>query len=165
MQAAAARVGLAKPTIVRKTMKNEGGIDFKEADSLNRGRFVLLHHQFETHSSQQAHWDLMLEKRESLLTFQLLALPTGSQIDLEPRLRAKRIADHRLVYLDYEGPISGNRGSVSQVAAGMYRTSNRAENSLIRLELAAKQLHALIEFREVQPEETTELQILEWRLR
>lgn len=29
-----------------------------------------------------------------------------------------RIADHRNVYLDYEGPVSGDRGTVRRVASG-----------------------------------------------
>jgi len=39
---------------------------------------------------------------------------------LEPgqNLAAERIGEHRAMYLDYEGPVSGNRGTVSRLAAG-----------------------------------------------
>ncbi|MFT5422297.1 MAG: hypothetical protein ACI89L_000054 [Phycisphaerales bacterium] len=32
--------------------------------------------------------------------------------------QAERIADHRAVYLDYEGPVSGGRGRVTRLASG-----------------------------------------------
>ena len=42
----------------------------------------------------------------------------------EPRLgrvcRAERLADHRVSYLDYEGPVSGDRGSVTRWDWGTY---------------------------------------------
>lgn len=58
------------------------------------------------------HWDLMLEAEEgedvdALATWSLLAPPGGGTA-----VRALRIADHRKAYLDYEGPISGGRGTV-----------------------------------------------------
>lgn len=34
--------------------------------------------------------------------------------------RAERIADHRRIYLEYEGPLSGGRGEVSRVARGAF---------------------------------------------
>ncbi len=36
-------------------------------------------------------------------------------------VRALRLADHRQLYLDYEGPISGNRGVVHRVGTGIAR--------------------------------------------
>lgn len=37
-------------------------------------------------------------------------------------LTAQTLPDHRLMYLDYEGPISGNRGTVSRLTSGTYNT-------------------------------------------
>jgi len=34
------------------------------------------------------------------------------------RFVAERLPDHRSAYLDYEGPVSGGRGTVRRVAAG-----------------------------------------------
>lgn len=34
------------------------------------------------------------------------------------RFTAERLSDHRREYLDYEGPVSGNRGEVRRVARG-----------------------------------------------
>ncbi|MCZ6834507.1 MAG: hypothetical protein O7G85_01920, partial [Planctomycetota bacterium] len=41
-------------------------------------------------------------------------------VELSPgqSLEAIRLAEHRPAYLDYEGPISGNRGIVTQIAKG-----------------------------------------------
>ncbi len=54
--------------------------------------------------------------REPLITFRV-----GQRIDqltVGQQLIARRIADHRPVYLGYEGPISDNRGSVSRLSRG-----------------------------------------------
>lgn len=74
-------------------------------------RFVILHHRL----ADGEHWDLMLEHQGTLLTWQLLSEPQG--LESLP-IAARRIENHRLAYLDYEGPISGNRGNVRRVEAG-----------------------------------------------
>jgi hypothetical protein len=67
-------------------------------------RFVILEHDH-----PQLHWDLMLEDGAALRTWRLLApLQQGETFT------ALRSLDHRLLYLDYEGPISGGRGQVSR---------------------------------------------------
>jgi len=48
-----------------------------------------------------------------LLTFRVGVLPT-----LADRFEAERIADHRRAYLEYEGGISGGRGSVRRLVGG-----------------------------------------------
>ncbi|MDQ7013325.1 MAG: hypothetical protein Q9O74_05435 [Planctomycetota bacterium] len=50
-----------------------------------------------------------------LIAWRLAAwpIPAGSSVP------AERLPPHRRLYLDYEGPISGNRGTVRQVAAGI----------------------------------------------
>ena len=74
-------------------------------------RFVILHHRLD----HGEHWDLMLEQGDVLLTWQLLRDPTFP--DNFP-IPARRIGDHRKAYLDYEGPLSGNRGTVRRVDSG-----------------------------------------------
>jgi len=74
-------------------------------------RFVILHHQL--HGGE--HWDLMLEHGDTLLTWQLLRRPTPD--DTVP-IPAKRIGNHRKHYLDYEGPVSGDRGHVTRIEGG-----------------------------------------------
>lgn len=64
------------------------------------------------------HVDWMLERDATapLVTFRaprrVALLEPGAAIDLE------RIGDHRRRYLDYEGPLSGDRGSVRRLGAG-----------------------------------------------
>ncbi len=36
-------------------------------------------------------------------------------------VEAEQLADHRLAYLEYEGPVSRNRGTVERWDAGQYR--------------------------------------------
>jgi hypothetical protein len=73
-------------------------------------RFAILSHD---HPFQ--HWDFLLECGESCRTWRLLGCPDGAgDIVAEP------IADHRLFYLDYTGPVSGGRGVVSGWDAGTF---------------------------------------------
>ena len=80
-------------------------------------RFALLLHIL----SDNRHWDLMLENGDGLATWRLpldpFALATAATTDNVP---AERIADHRLAYLTYEGPVSGERGEVRREDEGDY---------------------------------------------
>jgi hypothetical protein len=71
-------------------------------------RFVVLAHDWPS-----PHWDFLVETGGVLRAWRLLAEPAaGADVPAEPN------ADHRLLYLDYEGPVSGGRGSVSRWDAG-----------------------------------------------
>lgn len=72
-------------------------------------RFVVLFHQLPSDTERVSHWDLMLESSETLKTWALDELPSPGGV-----LPALALPDHRLAYLDYEGPISGGRGEVSR---------------------------------------------------
>jgi hypothetical protein len=79
-------------------------------------RFVILRHQMPPESSRLDHWDLMLEDGSHLLTWALPAVPlVGEQFWALP------LAEHRLEYLDYEGPLTGDRGSVTRHDWGNYK--------------------------------------------
>ncbi len=73
-------------------------------------RYVILEHDHPV-----LHWDLMLEMEGVLKTWRLPAPPT------EQPTEALALGDHRLAYLDYEGPVSGNRGKVHRWDAGTFR--------------------------------------------
>ncbi len=74
-------------------------------------RFVILEHDHPF-----LHWDLLLEEECSARTWRLLRKPClGEPIAAEP------LPDHRLMYLDYEGVVSGDRGSVKRFLAGTYQ--------------------------------------------
>ncbi len=74
-------------------------------------RFVILEHDHPT-----LHWDLMLEAGEVLWTWRLAEPPGPENL----AIAATRIGDHRRLYLDYEGPVSGGRGRVTPWDAGTY---------------------------------------------
>jgi hypothetical protein len=82
-----------------------------------RRPFVLLCHRL----SNSAHWDLMLDSGQALATWQLAADPTvAARQSSSCVLTARRLADHRRFYLDYEGPVSGDRGDVVRIDRGVY---------------------------------------------
>lgn len=64
------------------------------------------------------HWDLCLDEGQALATWQLLDDPAKLASGSATCLPARRIADHRRAYLEYEGPVSGNRGHVIRVDRG-----------------------------------------------
>ena len=78
-------------------------------------RFVILEHTGSADYKPGVHWDLMLEAEDGLRTWELEAPPReGSSV------RAAELGVHRLDYLDYEGPVSGNRGSVRRWDSGPF---------------------------------------------
>src|SRR5262245_49844371 len=101
-------------------------------------RFVVLIHDY-----PQPHWDFMLEKEARLRTWRLDRAPDGAG-----PIKAAPLADHRLEYLDYEGPVSGNRGSVRRFDRGEYTFIEEAGERL-EVELKGKALHgkAVIEMQ------------------
>ena len=78
-------------------------------------RFVVLRHQTPPGYRQGLHWDLMLEEGERLLTWALERPPEEGAV-----IAATKLPDHRLAYLDYEGPIGGERGEVTQDDRGEF---------------------------------------------
>src|SRR5262245_51965853 len=75
-------------------------------------RYVILEHDHPA-----LHWDLMLERDGVLRTWRLAAPPAVGLA-----VAAEAAFDHRLLYLDYEGPISGGRGQVKRWDGGTYQT-------------------------------------------
>ena len=73
-------------------------------------RFVILEHDHPC-----LHWDLMLEAGEKLRTWRLAEMPRPGC-----RMEATAIGDHRRMYLDYEGPVSGDRGRVTRWDLGTF---------------------------------------------
>lgn len=62
----------------------------------------------------------MLQSGDVLRTWALAELPQVSSRN--HCVDAERLADHRLEYLEYEGPVSGDRGTVRRVDAGTFET-------------------------------------------
>ncbi len=124
--------------------------------------FALLEHRTRT----GAHWDLLVEvpDAERLITWRLSQNPltqTGPIV-------AERIADHRRVYLEYEGPVSGDRGEVRRqdrgeaewIARGpeLYRLKLRGAHlaGMYEIKLDPASAEPLTYFRKVKSEPTAE---------
>lgn len=77
-------------------------------------RFVILEHSV----NGGVHFDLMLEVagQELLRTFQLARWPLA----VGETCACVQLADHRRAYLEYQGEISGGRGSVRRVDTGTW---------------------------------------------
>ncbi len=92
-------------------------------------RFVIV-----KHDRPFLHWDLLLEEATSARTWRLLRKPC-----LNEPIAAERLPDHRLMYLDYEGPVSNDRGMVQRVLAGTYAvaagSSSSDDNTSLRVRL------------------------------
>jgi hypothetical protein len=98
-------------------------------------RYVILEHDWPTR-----HWDFLLEAGDVLRAWRLLEEPgPGKAIPAEPNF------DHRLVYLDYEGPLSGDRGSVTRWDAGTFEWIEDGPDRVI-VELAGGKLAGRFEF-------------------
>ncbi len=81
-------------------------------------RFVVLLHE----SSRNTHWDLMLETSDQLTTWEIPPACKPDALGLLESFccRVTPLPDHRIAYLDYEGPVSRNRGTVRRLDVGIY---------------------------------------------
>jgi hypothetical protein len=122
-------------------------------------RFVLLYHDCPADVPRPSHCDLMLQSGDVLWTWVLAELPrdwaalatrrpgTGRlKIAATNAVVAERLADHRLAYLDYEGPVSGDRGSVLRLDGGTFDSIGERTNSW-ELTLAGNLLRGRISLR------------------
>lgn len=78
-------------------------------------RFALLYH-----TTTLSHYDLLIEVKKGapLVTFSFL--PDGlEEIKNNNAVTMNRLDDHRNIYLDYEGPLSDGRGSVTAYDRGI----------------------------------------------
>ena len=87
-------------------------------------QFVLLWHDCPATYRAGPHADLMIESGETLATWSLPAVPepwaaglahAAPLAPLPLPMMVERLADHRRAYLDYEGPVSGDRGTVRRL--------------------------------------------------
>lgn len=62
------------------------------------------------------HYDLMVQRGQVLWTWQFTENPSAP--DTVTPLVCRRTPDHRLDYLDYEGPVPRHRGQVKRLIGG-----------------------------------------------
>jgi DNA polymerase Ligase (LigD) len=93
-------------------------------------RFAILRHDFPF-----LHWDFLLETGGVAECWRLFREPC-----VDEPIATERLADHRLMYLDYEGPVSQGRGVVRAVLRGLWLaqefTMNLSETESIQLTTA-----------------------------
>lgn len=84
--------------------------------------FVVLQHDH----PRGAHFDFMLESGGVLRTWALPGPPAEAVEAI-----AEALPDHRLDYLDYQGPVAGDRGSVVRWDKGTFHWLSRGESELV----------------------------------
>jgi hypothetical protein len=85
-------------------------------------RFVILAHDWPA-----PHFDLLLEVGDVLKAWRLAGEPGVKPVAAEPNF------DHRPFYLDYEGPVSGGRGSVTRWDSGSYEGELGPDGGTVKL--------------------------------
>lgn len=114
--------------------------------NFSRNRWVLLHHQVgDQFGDRGDHFDFMLapvgvsledsdptgSNAEDVKCLWAWAIPTNPLAQPLPlECSAERLPDHRAAYLEYEGPISGDRGHVDRVASGSYEVIRWSEERI-----------------------------------
>jgi DNA polymerase Ligase (LigD) len=99
-------------------------------------RYVILEHDY-----PELHWDLMLEVDNALRTWRL-----KGALSREQCVQAQSAPDHRLLYLDYEGPVSGDRGHVVRWDEGDYQWLDDQKMEW-RVRLAGRRLRGILSLR------------------
>lgn len=84
-------------------------------------RYVILEHDHPL-----LHWDFMVEAGAVLRAWRLARPPAPGAC-----IEAEALGDHRRAYLDYEGPVSGNRGRVLRWDHGDFALVEETENRLV----------------------------------
>jgi hypothetical protein len=124
-------------------------------------RFVLLFHDCPAGYDRPSHWDFMLEVGSALRTWALNELPNTWKAAHEktpsPKslcrplaagnvVDAQQLGDHRIAYLEFEGPLTGGRGSVIRIDAGSYRelTGEKQSPAHLQIELRGGLLHGTV---------------------
>jgi hypothetical protein len=115
-------------------------------------RFVILLHSTEGSAHQRpTHWDFMIELADAdpqaaLRTWALAAPPQPGEA-----IAATELVRHRSAYLDYEGPIGDDRGSVRCVERGHYRVLEQTAGKL-KLLLAGEKIRGVATLRRAAEE-------------
>ncbi len=118
-------VGTLRVGDVRTVVKSPGlTTHYSALSRLVAMRFVILRHRLPAHSDRVDHFDWMFESEDGQLeTWATVKLPGKDRpVEAEP------LAPHRRDYLDYEGPVSGDRGDVQRLEQGTYSVVQSTES-------------------------------------
>ena len=122
-------------------------------------RFVILFHECPPDSPRSSHFDLMLESDGALRTWAITALPcawraaaglpSSTDATAAESVAATQISDHRLAYLDYEGPVSGERGQVRRLDAGTFVSIKESTDEWL-VELTGQRIRGRVTLQRTQ---------------
>ena len=114
-------------------------------EASHRRAYVILRHEPPPEAVRPAHWDFMIQVGNVLRTWALADEPQP-----EKTVAAEALPDHRLAYLDYEGPISGGRGTVVRWDEGTYQTLVDTPDRLV-LVLAGRRISGRVHLERTAP--------------
>ena len=101
-------------------------------------RFAILQHDYPT-----LHWDIFLQEGNRLLSWRGdhhgHFLNGGLVVQTD---------DHRLVYLDYQGPLTGQRGTVRRIDGGALAWKHRGEHEFIA-EIKGQRWQGLLRLKKI----------------
>ncbi len=97
-------------SIANSAAQNSNGLYMNRQNK----RFVIQQHT----KGPDTHWDLMLEKGDTLQTWRLDAAPNELKENIA---HAIKIFDHDPKFLTYEGPVNKGRAKVQIADAGTYK--------------------------------------------
>jgi hypothetical protein len=125
-------------------------------------RYVILQHELPSERStdeRSVHWDFMLEQPTELATWSLPD-PPHPQGEIVVVSHVARLAAHRKRYLDYRGPVSGNRGLVTSWDEGVYDLISEIDDVVPRrweVELEGRRLAGRLSLVQDPPESLEKL--------
>lgn len=122
-------------------------------------RFVLHYHDCPRSFGRPSHWDLMLERDARLATWSFETLPEDWRRKLGvsapascDAITVEKLPDHRLAYLDYEGPVSGDRGTVARCDVGEYEPVEETA-TIVHVRLHGAKLAGQLQLRQLSPKQ------------
>lgn|GEM_PF-3518407 len=99
-------------------------------DSGSLPRWVLLFHKAGSGLGRSDHWDLLIQNGNELDAWALDANPLE-----QVHCTGIRLAPHRLKYLDQEGELSRDRGTIQKISGGQLLGSSRLPDGCGTFEL------------------------------
>jgi hypothetical protein len=112
-------------------------------------RYVVLRHHLPEQASRPSHWDLMFDLGDPTLPTWALERPPDDDFEQH----AIRLADHRRAYLEYEGPLTLDRGRVERWDRGICSVLSLVTDSW-QLHLQGERLSGAISLMRSAPDST-----------
>jgi hypothetical protein len=110
-------------------------------------RFVLLYHDCPLGVPRASHWDLMLEEKGVLRTW---VLAEGQAAWSQNAIPVEEIQPHRLDYLEIEGPLSEERGTITRIDRGTL-VPHEIGDLRICAQLSGRQIRGTLELTRRSP--------------